>query len=62
MTQTNNKIDTLLVKHPNLSKEEAIKIFADKNERKKKKRAEKVERNNIKILTNKESRSENQAD
>ncbi len=44
MTQTNNKIDTLLVKHPNLSKEEAIKIFADKNERKKKKRAEKAER------------------
>jgi len=62
MTQTNNKINALLAKHPNLSKDEAIKIFADKNERKKKKRAEKVERNNIKILTNKESRSENQAD
>ena len=39
MTQTNNKINALLAKHPNLSKDEAIKIFADKNERKKKKRA-----------------------
>jgi len=52
MTQTNNKIDTLLVKHPNLSKEEAIKIFADKNERKKKKRAEKSERIIAKKLIN----------
>jgi len=49
MTQTNNKIDALLAKHPNLSKDEAIKIFADKNERKKKKRAGKLERINAKI-------------
>ena len=52
MTNTNDKIDALLAKHPNLSKDEAIKIFADKNERKKKKRAEKVERTNAKTLKN----------
>jgi hypothetical protein len=57
MTQTNNKIDALLAKHPNLSKEEAIKIFADKNERKKKKRAEKADRINAKILKNEENQT-----
>lgn len=61
MTQTNNKIDDLLAKHPNLSKEEAIKIFADKNDRKKKKRAEKAERTNAKILKNEGNRPEEQA-
>jgi len=60
MTQTNNKIDALLAKHPNLSKEEAIKIFAYKNERKKKKRAEKVERTNAKTLRNEANHLEDQ--
>ena len=60
MTKTNNKIDALLAKHPKLSKDEAVKIFADKNERKKKKRAEKLERSNAKILRNEANRLKDQ--
>jgi hypothetical protein len=41
MSKINEKVEELLAKHPTLSKEEAIKIVTEKNERKKKKRTEK---------------------
>ena len=40
MTKISGKVEELLAKHPTLSQEEAIKIVAEKNERKKKKRAD----------------------
>ena len=52
MTMTNEKVEELLAKHPSLTKLEAIKIVTEKNERKKKKRAEKTERDNTKKLKN----------
>jgi hypothetical protein len=39
------RVEELIAKHPNLTKEEAIKIVTDKNERKKKKRAERNVKN-----------------
>ncbi len=48
MKKNDDKIQALLSKHPNLTKEAAIKIFAEKNERKKKKRDEKSDRSNAK--------------
>jgi uncharacterized protein YoaH (UPF0181 family) len=51
-TMTNEKVEELLAKHPGLTKPEAIKIVTEKNERKKKKRAEKTERDNAKKLKN----------
>jgi hypothetical protein len=39
---SDQKIEALIAKHPHLSKEEATKIIADKNQRKKKKRSEKT--------------------
>lgn len=62
MTKTNDKIDALLAKHPNLTKDEAIKIFADKNARKKKKRSEKAERANVKKLKREREHLENQTE
>lgn len=58
MTKTDDKIEALLAKHPNLTKPDAIKILNDKNERKKQKRAEKSERNNAKSLKGLEKRAE----
>lgn len=58
MTDTNDKIDALLAKHPHLTKDEAIKIFADKNARKKKKRAEKAERINAKMHQHEDNKTE----
>jgi hypothetical protein len=52
MTKTDDKIEGLLAKHPNLTKLDAINIVTEKNERKKKKRAEKAERANAKMLRN----------
>lgn len=57
MTTIDKKVEALLAKHPSLTKPEAIKILADKNERKKKKRLEKVERSNAKQLKNEENRA-----
>ena len=57
MTTVDKKVEALLAKHPSLTKPEAIKILADKNERKKKKRLEKAERSNAKQLKNEESRA-----
>jgi hypothetical protein len=52
MTKINGKVEELLAKHPTLSKEEAIKIVTEKNERKKKKRSEKADRGNAKKRRN----------
>ena len=52
MTKISGKVEALLAKHPNLSQEEAIKIVADKNERKKQKRIEKTNKGNAKRLRN----------
>jgi hypothetical protein len=35
MTKTDQKIEELIAKHPNLSKDEVIKIVTEKNARKK---------------------------
>jgi len=61
MSKTDDKIKALLAKHPSLTKPDAIKILTEKNERKKKKRAEKAERTNAKMLKNEENRPEDQA-
>ncbi|MBT4162376.1 MAG: hypothetical protein HOC70_13490 [Gammaproteobacteria bacterium] len=50
MTKIDGKVEELLAKHPSLTKLEAIKIVTEKNERKKKKRAEKTEKSNAKKL------------
>lgn len=44
MTKFDTRVEELLAKHPHLSKEEAVKIVTDKNERKKQKRSDKKER------------------
>jgi hypothetical protein len=52
MTKISGKVEELLAKHPTLSQEEAIKIVADKNERKKQRRSEKANKGNAKRLRN----------
>jgi hypothetical protein len=44
MAKFDDRVNELVAKHPNLTKEDAIKIVTDKNERKKKKRAEKSDK------------------
>jgi hypothetical protein len=61
MTKPDDKIDSLLAKHSHLTKDDAIKILKDKNERKKQKRIEKTERTNAKILKNEENRQKKSA-
>lgn len=58
MTMIDKKVEELLAKHPSLTKPEAIKILAEKNERKKKKRSEKTDRSNAKKLRNEANRPE----
>lgn len=48
MAKLEDQVVELIAKHPHLSKEEAIKIVTEKNERKKKKRTERNERNEAK--------------
>ncbi|SFK61865.1 hypothetical protein SAMN04488079_11681 [Methylophaga sulfidovorans] len=55
MSNSEDKVDALLAKHPNLTKEEVIQLLKDKNERKKKKRADKSERMSAKIFRNEEN-------
>ena len=55
MTQISRKVEELLAKHPNLSQEEAIKIVAEKNERKKKRRNIKTDKSNAEKLRNLET-------
>jgi hypothetical protein len=61
MTKTDDKVDAILAKHPHLTKDEAMKILKDKNERNKKKRADKQERTNAKILKGEEKRQKKSA-
>ena len=58
MAKMDEKVEALLAKHPSLTKPEAIKILTEKNERKKKKRAEKTERSNAKKLEGEANRPE----
>ena len=58
MTMANERVEELLAKHPSLTKPEAIKIVTEKNERKKKKRAEKTDRSYAKKLRNEVNRTE----
>ena len=44
MTKSDGKVEQLLAKHPSLTKQEALKIVAEKNERKRKKREGKTEK------------------
>jgi hypothetical protein len=46
MAKFDDRVNELVEKHPNLTKENAIKIVTDKNERKKKRRAEKSDKKN----------------
>lgn len=48
MAKFDERVKELVEKHPNLTKDEAIKIVSDKNERKKTRRAEKTERDGAK--------------
>ena len=50
MTKIDERVEELLAKHPSLTKLEAMKIVTEKNERKKKKRAEKTDRSSAKKL------------
>ena len=50
MTKSDERVEELLAKHPDLTKPEAIKIVTEKNERKKKKRSEKSDRISAKKL------------
>ncbi|MBL4762795.1 MAG: hypothetical protein JKY93_08855 [Gammaproteobacteria bacterium] len=52
MTKIDKKVEELLAKHPSLTKPEAIKILAEKNERKNKKRSEKTDKSNAKKIRN----------
>ena len=58
MTKIDKKVEELLAKHPSLTKPEAIKILAEKNERKNKKRSEKTDRSNAKKIRNELNRPE----
>lgn len=57
MTKFDERVEELLAKHPNLTREEVIKIVTEKNARKNKKRTEKKERINEKRLKREERRS-----
>lgn len=48
MAKFDERVEELVAKHPSLTKDEAIKIVTEKNERKKKKRTEKADRSNAK--------------
>ena len=56
MSKADGKVEALIAKHPNLSKDEAIKIIADKNERKNNRRLEKSARDNGKRAKNEANR------
>lgn len=56
MSKTDGKVEALIAKHPNLTKDEAIKIITDKNERKNSRRLEKSARENAKKAKNEANR------
>ncbi len=45
MAKFEQRVEELLEKHPHLSKDEAVKIVTEKNERKKQRRAERNKKN-----------------
>ncbi|WP_261840938.1 hypothetical protein [Aliamphritea ceti] len=57
MSKNDGKVEELLAKHPEMTKPEAIKILAEKNERKNQKRAEKTARVDAKKLKAAERRA-----
>jgi hypothetical protein len=59
MTKTDGKLEELLAKHPSLTKPEAMKIVAEKNERKKKKRTAKTNKADAQKLRNEANRPKN---
>jgi len=59
MTKTDGKLEELLAKHPSLTKPEAMKIVAEKNERKKKKRAAKTSKADAQKIRNEANRPKN---
>lgn len=58
MSKNDGKVEELLAKHPEMTKPEAIKILAEKNERKNQKRAEKTARVDAKKLKAAERRAD----
>ncbi len=62
MPKFEEKVEQLIAKHPSLSKDEATKILTEKNERKKKKRAEKTDRINAKKSDNREAEQDQDLD
>jgi len=57
MTKTDGRVEELLAKHPSLTRAEAIKIVTEKNERKKKKRADKTNRSDAKKIKHEDKAS-----
>ncbi|GGN20858.1 MULTISPECIES: hypothetical protein [Marinomonas] len=47
MTAFDTKVEELIAKHPNLTKDEAIKIVTEKNNRKKQKRNERSNKGSV---------------
>ena len=47
MPKFDERVAELLAKHPNLTKEEAVKIVTEKNQRKKERRAERNSKKNV---------------
>jgi len=47
MTAFDTKVEELMAKHPNLTKDEAIKIVTEKNSRKKQKRNERSNKGSV---------------
>lgn len=58
MAKFDERVEELLAKHPDLTKEEATKIVTEKIARKKDKKADKTERINAKRARNEERRSD----
>lgn len=58
MAKFDERVEELLAKHPDLTKEEATKIVTEKIARKKGKKADKTERINAKRARNEERRSD----
>ncbi|MDC2890949.1 hypothetical protein [Psychrosphaera algicola] len=62
MAKFDERVEALLAKHPSLSKDEAIKIVTDKNERKKSRREERNNRKNAEIVAETTVESEVEGD
>ncbi len=58
MPKFEERVEELLSKHPNLTKDEAVNIVTEKNARKKTKRAEKAERSRLKYEERKKAKDQ----